>query len=68
MPAPTYKISQHPRDHMFYVMGACGDGMYMAVSEGFETMGPARDALRRYVGSDASAKAELRGGSLAVHA
>ena len=62
---PLYKIV--PRDGLYYVVGYVGNGKYMQLSEGFKAQGEARDALRRYEGSERSAKAELRGGSLTIH-
>lgn len=55
---PTYKIVSS--GGLFYVFGYVGGGKYMQVSDGL-TQGAARDALRRYIGSEQSQRAELQG-------
>jgi len=67
MPTPTFKIAQNPSDSLFYVVGACGRGMYMPVSEGCSTRSEANERMRLIAASEESARAELFG-SLAVHA
>jgi hypothetical protein len=68
MPKPTFKVRQNPCDRLWYVVGSCGGGWMMPVSEGRTTRSEALEDMRRVPQAEASARAELRGGSLAVYA
>jgi hypothetical protein len=56
-----FEIAQKPSDGQWYVIGPCGDGHWMPVSEGYGTLGQAILARERIAKAERSQFAELKG-------
>ena len=60
MKKQIYKIMKHPKNHLWYVTGNCGDGWWMKVSDGYKTYQEAKTQNIRYIQADRAALAELK--------
>jgi hypothetical protein len=54
-----YKVAQNPKDHLWYVVGNCGDGYWMPVSDGFVKRSEAIVLISHQIQADKAARLEL---------
>ena len=56
----TYKTARHPKSHKWYIIGHCGDGYWMPVSDAFDNKVDAETSKARQYAADKDCTRALR--------
>ena len=56
----TYDVAKHPKTNQWHVIGNCGGGHWMPVSQGFKLRRDAELEIPRKLTIDAAARRELK--------